>query len=446
MTRADELPAPIQWHEGMLLAPQHFQQLCQRSERLLHYHLAQLSPHHYGVVRLRIDTARLYEGNLRVLELEAILPDGLVVSHVPSEDGDLQVDVKPFLDLAKQGAVPVYLAIPGERPPGTKADGDLGRYRSVIGQPVVDEGTGERPIPIPRQRPRIRLLSGPEAPPARFTAMPIMAVRYKNGAFVTADYIPPMVQVPTDFPLGELCAQVSRRVREKGKYLVEIIRSPAITTKAEVVEENKRLLSYLMANLPPFEALLATGMAHPFALYTALCGLSGTITAIGSQLIPPVFSAYDHNDIRRSFNEVCEFLYRTMDEGISEAFTSIPFKFDAGVFGLNFEREWSTRVLIVGVKAPPGMSDQALTDWMASSLIGTTSRFKVLRERRLLGAPRVPIDRYEGLVATRGTLLYTLKAEPEFIVPNETLLIGNAVDKQGVPRPAEMFLYVANKG
>ena len=75
MTRANELPAAIQWHEGMLLAPQHFQQLSLRQERLLHYHASHLAPFHYGVIRLRLDNALLLEGTIRVLELEAILPE-----------------------------------------------------------------------------------------------------------------------------------------------------------------------------------------------------------------------------------------------------------------------------------------------------------------------------------------------------------------------------------
>ena len=55
MTRAQEVPAAIQWHEGMLLAPQHFQQLGARQERLLHYHVETVSPFHYGVRSLRLD-------------------------------------------------------------------------------------------------------------------------------------------------------------------------------------------------------------------------------------------------------------------------------------------------------------------------------------------------------------------------------------------------------
>lgn len=444
MASAHDLPAPIQWHEGMLLAPQHFQQLVARSDRLLHYNLALGLPFHFGVVRLRFDSTLLFGGTLRITELEAVLPDGLVVSFRPGTGSELQIDLRAVTEQAKHEPILLYLAVPAELRGGGQ-EGELGRYVSVSGDSVADETTGEQPLRIPRLRPRLRLLAGPDAPPQRYVSLPLLSVRYKNGAFVAAEYVPPLLQVEVDSALGELCARISRRVREKATYLLEVIRSPAITSKPALLEENKRLIGNLAANLLPFEALLATGRVHPYCVYVALCSLAGEIAAVGSQLLPPLFPAYDHLDVRRSFDAVCEFILRSLDEGISEAFTAIPFKLDAGTFVLQFERDWQSRVLILGVKGAPGSSDQQITEWIQSSLIGTTSRFRMLRERRLLGAVRQPIERYEGLVATRGALLFQLTVSPEFIVPGEQLMVGNFSEKPGLVRPAEMSLYVANK-
>lgn len=446
MTRADEIPLAIQWHEGMLLAPQHFQQQAHRSERLLYHHLSWHSRFHYGLGRWRIDQAMLFEGTLRVLELEAIMPDGLVVSYKPGEQEELQVDIRPHAEAAKLGTLLAYLAVAAERTGGGGQEGDLQRYGSVPGEPVADESSGGRPLRIPRLRPRLRLLAGTETPSARFCSLPLCGVRWKNGAFVLSDYLGPHLQVALDSPLGELCAQVARRIREKAMYLVETIRSPAITTKPNVVEDHKRLINYLVAQLPAYEALLSTGSSHPYELYCGLCNLAGSISAIGSQLIPPIFPAYDHREIRRCFDAVRDYILTTIEEGISEAFTAIPFKYDGSNFALNFEREWQGRVLILGLKASPGTTDQQLTEWMASSLIGSQSRFRGMRERRLLGADRKAIDRYEGLVASRGTLLFTLGVNAEFIVANEPLFVGPGSDKLGLPRPAELLLYVSNKG
>ena len=445
MPSAHDLPPTIQWHEGMLLAPQHFQQLVQRTEKLLTYHVSLGLPYQFGVIRLRYESTQLFTGTLRVTELEAVLPDGLVVSFKTGPSAELQVDLKSHTENAKHTPIPVYLVVPIERSGGGKGDADLGRYLSVPGDEVDDEVSGGRPLRIPRLKPRLRLLAGSEPPPPRFVALPLLAVVFKNGAFVPADYIPPLLRVEVDSSLGEMCAQVSSLIRAKATYLLEVIRSPAITTKPTAIEENRRLLSQLLVYLPPFEALLATGMSHAYALYVALTAVAGSVAGVGSQLMPPVFPAYDHLNPRRSFGEVVQFVNQSLSDGISEAFTALPFRNENGLFSLQFEREWTRRTVVVGFKGAPGATDQQINEWVASSLIGTASRFRVLRERRLLGASRTAIDRVEGLVATRGMLLYQLQVNPDFIVPSEPLVIGNSVEKPPGMRPAEAYLYVANK-
>ncbi|MBU2088994.1 MAG: type VI secretion system baseplate subunit TssK, partial [Alphaproteobacteria bacterium] len=73
-------PLPLKWWEGMLLAPQHMQQLALRQEMLLGYQAGVLAPCASGVVRLQstADAASgvLADGRIGILSLEALLPDG----------------------------------------------------------------------------------------------------------------------------------------------------------------------------------------------------------------------------------------------------------------------------------------------------------------------------------------------------------------------------------
>src|SRR5690606_29497365 len=106
MTRAHAAPDALVWHHGMLLAPQHFQQLSRRHEMLLYYHARTVAPYHWGVRHLEFDRVMLVGGVLRVRELEAILPDGLVVSHAGGPDrADLQLDLAPFAERLKDQAL-----------------------------------------------------------------------------------------------------------------------------------------------------------------------------------------------------------------------------------------------------------------------------------------------------------------------------------------------------
>ncbi len=71
----------IQWHEGMLLTPQHFQQEGARIDTLLAWQTVATNPYGWGVRELVIDEARLSTGTVSVLRLEAILPNGMAVSY-----------------------------------------------------------------------------------------------------------------------------------------------------------------------------------------------------------------------------------------------------------------------------------------------------------------------------------------------------------------------------
>jgi type VI secretion system protein ImpJ len=71
----------IQWHEGMLLAPQHFQQESARVDALIGWQALVGQPAAWGVRRLGVDEAHLTCGLLRIGALEAILPNGMAVRY-----------------------------------------------------------------------------------------------------------------------------------------------------------------------------------------------------------------------------------------------------------------------------------------------------------------------------------------------------------------------------
>jgi hypothetical protein len=51
----DPPPDRIQWHEGMLLSPQHFQQEAARVDALVAWHTLASSPYSWGIRRLELD-------------------------------------------------------------------------------------------------------------------------------------------------------------------------------------------------------------------------------------------------------------------------------------------------------------------------------------------------------------------------------------------------------
>src|SRR5690349_2738295 len=94
----------------MLLSPQHFQESARRFERMLDYHLDYAAPFHYGVVNVDIDGGLLVSGTFRVNEIEAVMPDGLVVRHT-TKDPNLEADLKPHAAAMAAGPLNVFLAV-----------------------------------------------------------------------------------------------------------------------------------------------------------------------------------------------------------------------------------------------------------------------------------------------------------------------------------------------
>jgi type VI secretion system protein ImpJ len=315
------------------------------------------------------------------------------------------------------------------------------RYDSLKGEPVVDENTGQGEVLIPRLRPHLMLLAA-EAPPSKYVSFPLAKVQVKDEAFSLTDYIPPTLSVGLRSPMGEICLAVAQKLREKAMTLSEQVQAPSAPSSMPLVVEDKRKIHSLVAGLPLLEGILSTGQSHPYPLYLALCSVAGHLAALGSSLVPPVFAAYNHQDLRFTFEQAQEFAFRMVSEGISEKYRGYPFQFSNGIFELPFDRDWMDRRLILAVRAQAGMSEADLVRWGEECLIGSKSIIQSLRDKRILGAWRQCIAGDEDLVPPRGVIFFSLKPSREFVKPDEELQVVTVAGKVGALRPVEVILYV----
>jgi type VI secretion system protein ImpJ len=427
----------IQWHEGMLLMPQHFQLLARRQESLLHYHAATIAPYHWGVRFVRIDRSLLPDGILRVLELEAVMPDGLAVTVWPEDAAGLTIDLAARGDEAKQQPTRVYLALTahGRGLPLTE------RYRTDDLDVVDENEGGESDVQIPILRPKLILLAG-EEPPAKYVSFPLAEVEYRDETFVTTRYEPPWLQVGPGSALYDLCVGISSRIRGKAGYLADQARGLPGSSAALQIAETKALIHDLVGELPPFEALLRSGSAHPFTLYIALCALVGHVAGLSRALVPPLLEPYDHNDLWATFEQAHAAITKALNEGAHESYTTYRFMRDGETYRLRFDPDWMTRSLVLGVRLPAGAPKAESEKWMDATVIGGDSKLLSLRERRVLGARRRRIEADADLAPPQGVTLFSLWPDAEFVVPGEELVI---VNPGGGRRPEEIVLYVRNR-
>lgn len=436
MTDARDLPDLIHWHEGMLLAPQHFQQAAVRNEGLVHYHIGVAAPFHWGVRRLQLDSRALASGIFQVSEIEAILPDGALVTE------PLQVDLNPHAEgLGGRGALTIHLAVPARRGPSDPVAGSVARFISVEGHEVADENLGEGTLRIPRLRPAATLLVS-DSPAEKFTSFPLAKVSVQQDNYTLDDFVPPALSVDSLGYPGTAVDNLAKNVREKAKFLSEKVRASTAMAQSGKIRGLQRTVERLFGGLPHVESLLAIQRAHPYDVYVSLCGMAGHLAGLTPGLVPQGFDAYDHNDPRASFEPVLDFCQRMVDS-VEQAYEVIPFQFEEDSFRLRLRPEWKGRSLVIGAIGSPEMSETSVLSWFMESRISTSEEMRSVEERRIRGAPRVRIDTDEelGLVPSAGVLLFRIEPEAEFIDPDGMLEVAHPAERQGRERPAEIVLF-----
>lgn len=446
--KARDIPDAIQWHEGMLLTPDHFQQMNARQEMLVGYGLA-CFPYQWGVRRFDWDANLLASGLLSVTELEAVMPDGLVVTVQTS--GDLQLDLKPCAEQMKQAPLPLCLVVPARKTAAT--EGGLERYESVPATPDTgpDEEAAQDGSAIPRLRPRLSLLPGPIPP--KYVGFPLLRLRYENEVFTASpDY--PVLSVPVSSRLGNYCSLIARRVREKALYLADRVRGRESGPELQSEQDAKHLIHSLVSALPAFEAALYTGQTHPYSLYLALCSLAGNIAGVGLSLVPPVFARYDHDNPYLSFEEVKNYIFQSIAEGISETWATFRFHREGDAFVLSSKSGWSELLpavrrpghayMVLALRAPSGASEKDMLLWGNSCVVGSSGVIPLLVTRRILGSARRHVESADDLVPGKGLLLFELEADPVFIRPEEDLQVFDR--RPDAVLPGDVLLFVRKPG
>lgn len=459
---ATDIPDAIQWHEGLLLTPQHFQQLASRHEALVQYSTSLLAPFCWGIRRFKYDPVRLPAGTFSVVELEAVMPDGLVVSHgINSSGRDEQLELPllkpkelelPLMKVreADDDGLLIHLAV------ALTADSNLngdGRYESSKGRPPVANETHLGKPQIYRLKPKLTLL--PKTMPASYVGFPLARVVYQDSSFALDEkFIPPMLTVPVQSKaeggsadlaqrLSGKCSEVALEVRKRAMQLAD--GRGKHSADGQVQDEaafRSRLLS-LVGALPYFEAVLRTGLSHPYSVYLALCSMAGQIAVLGKEMVPPPFRPYNHNDLDWTFNPVFDFIHQTLDQGVPQSFETHPFKYQEleRVYELSlFPAKWMTKRLAIGIKGRLGMSRDDVISWGESCRIGSKGKISPMRQKRIRGPVRKQVDRVDDIFPANGFVLFSLNADASFIEPDKALQIENPDGAQ----PAEIVLHVMN--
>ncbi len=436
-------PDRIQWHEGMLLSPQHFQLESARVDALIAWHTLTSTPYGWGIRRLKFDSALLAAGTLRLLELEAILPDGtaIAIDHLEPGTADLSLKLDDMADALAAGPQTVWLSLPVSR--NMKMPEMAARFLSVKTDAVEDEVSDAAPADIPRLVPNLALSAG-EVPPALTVSMAIASVLEDDGVIKLGEVLPALLDLHAAPGLLDALRDFVHTLRSKAAF---VARQSAGVPQAEQRGERLALLqrlSSMVPALPVLEAHLQSPVISPYPLYLALCNLLGPMSLLRPGALPITPPAYDHAQPHLSFLPLLKELDENLSE-VSQDYREVTMEWVNGAFELALRPEWVGQRLVIGLK---GGANNEAEDWMDTAVIGPAHVFGELREKRVLGYRR---SRIAGapemqLRSLPGVMLYEILPGPELLRPDSRLVIGASGRAGNAARPAAIGFFVRTQG
>lgn len=453
-------PDPVQWFEGMLLSPQHFQQNNIYLEQTMFHQLQRVSPFYWGVTELDIDQDAITYDKLVVNKVHAVMPDGTITKYAldfqkkQELEGaqELSLELSKIQDIQPQKPFFVHLAVPVLSDGcASDVDSELKRYDSINVGKVIDQNDMQNQIDLVRLRPRMLLLVDSQLSP-NYSSFPILKMeKTYDGSFQILKYTPPVLQVnkthaPLQVTLGKDVESLVSELRTKATGLRNFF-TDTQGQSSVVSSFQKRRIHYLTSSLPTVEVLLNSDCVHPQQLYMALLGMAGQMAIIHPDLLPPAFTEYRHNDLDTTFSMVLAFI-RDISDSIRLDFTCIP-------FDVNEDNEFSTPVEFLpenGVfnlscKLAQGSSREKLAEWLENAMIATENNWELLLLSRTLGAEREKVKEFKSLKLLEGDdeIFFEVKVDREFVAAKQRLIIAGSDASLTEHAPAVVNWFVPRK-
>lgn len=406
----------VQWHEGMLLSPHHFQQMSNHIRKL--FRLA--APFNYGFFDFKMDTSALASGVIRLLQANGIFQDGLYFDFDALKDPPVEKNLSEFFQV-NTSAVKIHLAVRAYKMGENSVTGSNSRYYSEEIVNVTDENSGENPINIPIVKPKLRLLLEDELD-ARYISFPIVEVQKSvDGAIQMTNFLPPFITVNEYCKIVEMCRDISHRIREKVSYFSDR-KNNFSQESTDVALSNLRLL---IKALLPMEAMIHINNIRPFDLYKCVVQTAADVIATNPSQLIPRLPPYQHEDLYNTFYNLLEHVSKVLDT-LKQKYTVVHFEKEGPLFKLKMQKEWLEKGQItIGIQKAFSSSDSDVLNWISSAQIASESMLQLIKDRRIVGAERQVEERGAYITQPNGMTLVSVKNNQSYIKPAEKLCIVN---------------------
>ena len=324
----------VAWSEGMFLRAQHFQQHARYMEHLVRARVSGVRPYAWGLSELRIDNDLLKTGKFAVASCRGVLDDGTPFS-IPDD-----TDPPPPLDLAEavRNSI-VYLALPVRQPGTTEfAAPDV---REAVTRYVTSEyeamdanvgADNVSRLQVGKLRLRYALETEDRAGYSSLGVARVVEVRTDRQVLLDQHYIPPCLNCQASPVLTGFLTELQGLFHHRGSAIAERV---ADTGGRGGVGEIADFL--LLQAVNRYEPLLThcTGVAelHPESFYGLAVEMAGELATFTSKTRrPPIFPAYRHEELTRTFAPVIAELRQSLSAVLEQ--TAIPIPLQLRKYGI----------------------------------------------------------------------------------------------------------------
>ncbi len=343
----------IQWQDGLVLRPEHFQHTDRRNAVLAHVAALTGDPWPWGFLSFRMDATALASDRLRI-SCSGLLPDGDTIRHdALSRD----------LPAGKEGEQMRFLIA-----------------RDESGSVVLQEGDD---APSAKSLPAARL------------------IRHNNAWNAMQGWSPPAMLVQTDHPIREDINQQLGSLAAMAAGFTATLRLPG-TDARPVARVISQVAADLIQGVGIMEALLAAPAVAPGRL-----GIEALRLALSVRGAVGIFESpgqvWDAADQRGSLRRLL-YLAESAVSGIGLPFRASMFRAAEDSDMLVADGIPADTVLLAVEASRPNDLIAAKT-WLAGAALASTDRIREALTRRVEGCRRHPVDRDAQFGVSSGPLL-----------------------------------------
>jgi type VI secretion system protein ImpJ len=319
----------VLWGEGLFLRPQHFQQQDAYHEWRLAQAMRALHPFAWGVRSIKVDADALQAGQLRLLELQVVLPDGEFY-NAPAED-ELPPAVSLEAAFAHSTDVVFYAAAASLRTNGSnfapsreEADNAVRYYQSQ--KDCADQFTDATTAQLSVLGRSIKLLAEHD-PRGHLVSMPVLRVRRNAAGNVEIDprYVPPSLTI-----------QASPTMFLHLRRLLDVLQAKVDALYGFHREPSKNIIEFRSGDVASFWLLHTASAAfaslshfmrhpglHPERLFQRLLELAGALMTFSKGFTLTDLPAYDHANPGPAFFKLDHIIRELLETVISTRYFAI---------------------------------------------------------------------------------------------------------------------------